>query len=71
MLYPSKNIEECEVDNPLIIAASKWPQPHLNRFTHESNEWSWVTFLLMALGAHLHATWDRLAFVHKWPWPQV
>ena len=24
--------------NPLIIAASKWPQPHLNRFTHESNE---------------------------------
>ena len=49
------------MDNLLIIAASKWLQPHLNRFTHESNEWSWVTFVLMALGAHLQATWDRLA----------
>ncbi len=28
------------LDNPLIIGASKWPQGHLNEFTHESNEWS-------------------------------
>ena len=43
---------------------------HLNRFTHESNEWSWVTFLLMASGAHLHATWDILAFVPNDPGPK-
>ena len=43
----------------------------LNRFTHESNEWSQDTFLLMALGAHLHTTWDILAFVRQWPWPQI
>ena len=61
ILYLNNNIEEYEVDDPLIIAASKWPQPHLVRFTRESNEWSWVTFLVMALGAHLHATWDKLA----------
>jgi hypothetical protein len=28
------------LDISLIIAASKWPQPHLNEFTHESSEWS-------------------------------